>query len=70
MHLKRGPIRDKNVPRMGEHSTIVRILASGSSCPGLIPSVPKTFSEEKLSMLLSVKFSVAEANQQWLENVD
>ena len=28
--------------------TMVSILASGHSCPGLIPSIPKKISEEKI----------------------
>ena len=37
----------KAVNKVGQHGTIVSILASGPSCPGLIPST----SEEKLPML-------------------
>ena len=41
----------KAVNKVGQHGTMVSILASGPSCPGLIP---RTFSEEKLPMLLRV----------------
>ena len=32
----------------GQDSTMVRILASRLSCPGLIPCIPEEFSEEKI----------------------
>ena len=33
--------------KVGHHSAMVSLLASGPSCPGLIPGVPKIYSEEK-----------------------
>ena len=46
---------------------MVSILASGPAAPGLIPSIPEIFLEEKLSMLLRRWF---EESGQWLENDD
>ena len=44
-----------------QHSTVVRICASGPSSPGSIPGIPKTFSEKIFREKIVV---VAQVNQQ------
>ena len=54
----------------GQYSTELKILASQLAAPGLIPSIPKKNSEEKLSMLLRLnQWRWLEESGQWLENV-
>ena len=50
---------------------MVRILATGPSCPSSDPSSPKIFSEEKIVDVAEVnEWRCFEESEQWLENVD